>query len=61
MELKTEGSDRSLLQDRLNASPDLSIPLHIVGQLPFFPQQKTRDSISIEDNGGSKPKAKVSG
>lgn len=60
MELKTEGSDGSLLQNRLNASSDLSIPLPVVGQLPFFPQQKTGDFISIEYDGGSRLEAKVS-
>lgn len=60
MELKTEGSDGSLLQNRLDASPDLSIPLPVVDQLLFFPQQKTGDSISIVYEGGSRLEAKVS-
>lgn len=60
MELKTEGSDGSLLQNRLNASPDLSIPLHVVDQLPFSPQQKTGDSISVVYDGRSRLEAKVS-
>lgn len=60
MELNTEGSDGSLLQNRLNASPDLSIPLPVIGQLPSFPQQKTEDSISIEYDGGSRLEAKIS-
>lgn len=60
MELKTEGCNENLLQNRFNVSPDLSIPLHIVDQLSFFPQQKTGVSISIVYDGGSRLEAKVS-